>query len=143
MLDLCVKGGPLGPARVAEAGRWAYVPAGVSADDRTFVAQVHGASMEPRIPSGSWCLFRSYAEDAAASVALDRRRVLVEVAGDTEADNEARYALKRVVITKRDGEGAIVEIELRSDNAKFPPIRLTEGHARVAIRAELMRVLRG
>jgi type III restriction enzyme len=141
VFDLGVKGGPLGPARVAETVRWAYVPSDASTDDRSFVAQVVGRSMEPKIASGTWCLFRSYPDDAAASVALDHRRVLVEVAGDTEHADEGRYALKRVVVTKRGDDGEVLEIELRSDNSKFKPIRIVAGEVRVAIRAELVRTL--
>ncbi|MFO0681018.1 MAG: DEAD/DEAH box helicase family protein [Sandaracinus sp.] len=144
VLDLGVKGGPLGPARVAEAVRWAYVPTGVHVDDRSFVAQVTGRSMEPKVASGTWCLFRAFPDDAAAaSAALDRRRVLVEVQGAAEGDDEGRYVLKRVVVTARGEGGEAQEVELRSDNPKFPPIRIAGSEARVTVRAELVRTLSG
>ncbi len=143
IIDLDARGGPLGSSRVAESERWAYLPLGQRVDDQTFVAQVSGVSMEPMVPSGSWCLFRAYPDDATASIALDRRRVLVEVGDDTGPDDEGCYALKRVVVTKRGSTGEIQEIELRSDNQRIGPIVVSaDGLSRFAIRAELLRTLK-
>jgi hypothetical protein len=37
---------------------WVPTPEGVKGDNRFFVAQVIGRSMEPLIPNGSYCVFR-------------------------------------------------------------------------------------
>ena len=77
----------------------------------------------------------------AASLSLDRRRVLVEVNSDHDVTGEGRYVLKRVVVTRRSHGGEIEEIELRSDNPVFSPITLRTGQADVAFRAEFLEVL--
>lgn len=143
IVELDATGGPFGPSRVAESERWAHLPAGLSIDDQSFVAQIRGNSMEPRVPSGSWCLFRSLPDDATASVALDRRRVLVEFDDDAGPADEGSYALKRVVVTKRTTSGEILEVELRSDNPGTAPIKVhSDEITRFAIRAELIQTLK-
>jgi phage repressor protein C with HTH and peptisase S24 domain len=48
-----------GPSVAADALGWIPTPKGVKADERYFVSQVFGRSMEPTIPDGSFCVFRT------------------------------------------------------------------------------------
>jgi hypothetical protein len=95
-----------------------------------FVAKVEGKSTEPQVPAGSWGLFRGLDEAAGAAVALDRRRVLVEVR-EQEGVNEGRYVLKRLLVTKRRDDGGVEEVELQSDNRAFNPIVLRAGEGEI------------
>jgi hypothetical protein len=140
VLDLGVKAGPLPAARVATPAAWAVLTGVRTLDERMFVAKVEGKSMEPQVPAGSWGLFRGLDEAAGAAIALDRRRVLVEVR-EQESANEGRYVLKRLLVTKRRDDGGVEEVELRSDNRAFSPIVLRAGDAEIAVRAEFLEVL--
>lgn len=141
VIELDLKAGSLPSGRVPEPAGWAVLSGRRTLDERMFVAKIDGHSMAPRIPAGSWGLFRMLEGVGAASLSLDRRRVLVEVNSDHDVAGEGRYVLKRVVVTKRSHDGEIEEIELRSDNPVFLPITLRTGQADVAFRAEFLEVL--
>lgn len=141
VVELGVKAGPLPEGRVAEPLGWALLSDRRALDERMFVAKIEGRSMEPRIPAGSWGLFRMLEGVGVATLSLDRRRVLVEVDSDRAGTGEGRYVLKRVMVTKRNMEGEIEEIELRSDNSSFAPIPLRASDADVVFRAEFLEVL--
>jgi hypothetical protein len=47
-----------GPSVAADCLGWMATPKGVTGDERYFVSQVFGRSMEPLIPDGSYCVFR-------------------------------------------------------------------------------------
>ena len=56
--DLKTAASEFGPSVAADCLGWMPTPEGVKADERFFVAQVFGRSMEPMIPDGSYCVFR-------------------------------------------------------------------------------------
>lgn len=141
VIELGLKAGALPAGRVPEPAGWAVLSGRRVLDERMFVAKIEGHSMEPRIPAGSWGLFRMLEGVGAASLSLDRRRVLVEIDSNRLAMGEGRYVLKRVVVTKRSGDGEIEEIELRSDNPAFSAITLLADNAEVTFRAEFLEVL--
>lgn len=66
---------------------------------------------------------------------------MVEVNSEHRTAAEGRYVLKRVMVTKRNGEGEIEEIELCSDNPAFSPITLRAFDADVVFRAEFLELL--
>lgn len=72
----------------AAAEGWAEIPAGVRPDERLFVAQVIGRSMEPKIPDGSYCLFR-------AEVTGSRQNKLLLIRRAASAREGGEYTIKR------------------------------------------------
>jgi hypothetical protein len=97
---------------------WMHVRLSRKLDQRMFVAEVVGSSMQPGIPGGSWGVFRQYQASPAAT-ALDGKRVIVRLAGETDADTGGPYTLRRWKVSKVSKDGIAVEIELRPDNYKY------------------------
>jgi uncharacterized protein len=58
LYDLQAAASEFGPSVTADCLGWVPTPAGLRGDERLFVAQVFGRSMEPLIPDGSYCVFR-------------------------------------------------------------------------------------
>ena len=105
-------------------------------------ARVIGHSMEDGIPDGSYCLFRAFEAGAAPSaIALDGRRVIVELRDGEESDLGGRYTLKRWRVAKLDPEGGVVEIELRPDNRSYRAMRMRSGDGEIREVAEMLEVL--
>ena len=106
-----------------------------------FVAQVLGKSMEPAIPNGAWCLFRSPVEGTRQS-----KTVLVQLRDATDPETGQRYTVKRYKSEKaKEGDTwRHARITLKPVNLDFEPIVLTgsqEGELQVI--AELVEVLEG
>jgi len=64
-------------------------PEGINADERHFVAQVFGRSMEPLIPDGAYCVFRS---DVAG--ARGGRVLLVQHWAISDPETGGSYTIK-------------------------------------------------
>jgi SOS-response transcriptional repressor LexA len=107
----------------AEPEGWVEAPEGVRLGRDMFVAQVVGRSMEPLIPDGSLCVFRSGVAGSRAG-----RRVLVENFAESEAGGQ-RYTVKRWTSEKRiDEEGwSHARIRLEPLNPDFDAWELEEG----------------
>ena len=86
-----------------------------------FVAQVVGRSMEPKIPSGSWCLF-----SPCPTGSRQDRLLLVQVNTHTDPEDGGRYTIKRYhsVKTITDEGWQHNQIELQPLNPEFRPIQL-------------------
>ena len=66
-----------------------------------FVARVVGRSMEPRIPSGSWCLFRE-----CPGGTRQGRLLLVQCKTTDDPEDGGRYTVRRYTSQRRvDEEG--------------------------------------
>jgi transcriptional regulator with XRE-family HTH domain len=81
-------------------------------DERPFVAQVMGHSMEPLIPDGSWCLFRGGVVDVGVG-----RFLLMEHRG---RDGSCSHSIKRIT---RTGQRLVLD----SVNRAYPAISLDPG----------------
>lgn len=57
--DLNIAAGEFSEVQIAEAEYWVELPDFMKVSPGLFVSQVVGESMNRRIPSGSWCLFRA------------------------------------------------------------------------------------
>ena len=120
-------------SEVSESG-WQRVD-GLKLTEGMFIAQVVGRSMEPLIPDGSFCVFRSPVVGSRQG-----KRVLVELFGAT--DSSARYTVKRYTSQKRlsdndEWEHAVIRLEPL--NPEYPAFDLEDGTFRVI--AEFVRVL--
>ena len=104
-----------------------------------FVARVTGKSMEPRIPDGSYCLFRS-----PVSGTRQGRTVLVQLREEVDPDTGQRFTVKRYRSEKTADEDVWrhVKILLEPVNPEFQPIELTtEDEDAVTVVAELVEVI--
>ena len=104
-----------------------------------FVARVVGKSMEPRIPDGSYCLFRS-----PVTGTRQGRTVLVQLRDEVDPDTEQRFTVKRYRSEKSANADRWrhVKIVLEPVNPEFQPIELrTEDEDTVAVVAELVEVI--
>lgn len=134
--------GSFGGAQAVEPDGWIKVPVSRRLRPGMFVAQVVGRSMEPRIPSGSWCLFVEPVEGSRQG-----RIVLVHHRDIQDPDTGGSYTVKRYRSSKEsDGAGGWrhSEIHLEPLNPEFKPIVLKnvlEGEVQVI--AELVEVLKG
>ena len=111
--DLTATGGAFGPDRaVGTAGDeigWAPVPGSVRLTRDHFVARVSGRSMEPTIPDGSHCLFRT---DRGGS--RQGRLVLVWQRGVTDPALGGEFSVKKYESTKAaSAEGGWSHREIR------------------------------
>ncbi len=87
--DLSIAAGGWGPEGVPTAVGWIEVP-GQRLAEGMFAARVTGQSMEPKIPTGSWCLFRPI--DAGSR---EGKLLLVQVNTHMDPEEGGRYTIKR------------------------------------------------
>jgi len=87
--DLQAAASEFGPSVAADCLGWVPTPAGVRGDERFFVAQVVGRSMEPLIPDGSYCVFR---RDVAGS--RSGRVLLVQHWAISDPETGGSYTVK-------------------------------------------------
>ena len=104
-----------------------------------FVVRIEGHSMEPRIPSGSYCLLRFSVPGSRSG-----RTVLVE----ERKVAECAYTLKRYLrlAGPREGSERRGSITLRSENPEQPDIEVSQDgesqDQRYAVIAEFVQVLK-
>ena len=106
-----------------------------------FVAQVLGKSMEPAIPDGAWCLFRTPVEGTRQS-----KTVLVQLRDAIDPETGQRYTVKRYKSQKAiEGDSWRHEkIALEPVNPDFESIVLTGADKNeLQVIAELVEVLGG
>jgi SOS-response transcriptional repressor LexA len=122
------------PAEIA-AEDWIEAPEELKLGPDMFVGRINGHSMEPKIPDGSWCVFRR-------GVAGSRRGRLVLVRNSELAD-ENRYTVKRYSSDKiitQDGFQH-TRIRLQSLNPEYPSWDLDPDEDKYQIVAEFVAVL--
>lgn len=119
-------------AEVSEEA-WLEAPAGLRLTGGMFAAHIQGRSMEPRIPDGSLCVFRS---DVAGS--RQGKLVLVE-----RLDVADQYTVKRYRSQWRESaEGRRQEwVRLEPLNPEFEAWELDPEDGRFRVLAEFVRVL--
>ncbi len=118
-----------------QSGDWLRVARGTRLEPGMFAAEVVGRSMEPLIPDGSLCLFRSNVTGSRQG-----RKLLIEQFDET--DFAARYTVKKYTSIKRqseDGEWEHERIRLEPLNREFPAFDLAPEQFRVI--AEFVEVL--
>lgn len=110
-----------------------------------FVARISGSSMEPKVPNGSWCVFKPYTGGSR-----DGRDLLVSHQDIAEAHFPVRVTLKRYrsekVVDPDTGEWRHTRIVLEPLNPDYEPIELTaesgdDGEGGLRVIAELIAVI--
>ena len=105
-----------------------------------FVAQVVGHSMEPKIPDGSYCLFRAPVEGSRQGKIL-----LVQHREIHDPESGGSFTVKRYSsekVTNPDGTWRHAKVTLSPLNPDYEPIVLTsESEDDVKIIAEFLEVL--
>ena len=136
--DLTAAAGFWGPESVPEEIGWTKVP-GVSLKPGMFVARVTGTSMEPLIPDGSWCLFRT-----CPAGSREGRIVLVQLGTDGAGENGGRFTVKKYHSEKTvtaDG-WRHTSLQLLPVNPAFEPIEIeAEAAADVVIVGEFSAIV--
>ncbi len=102
LYEMAVAAGVFSGEQVVEEPTWVELPEAFRGGEGLFVARVVGESMNRRVPSGSWCLFRARPAGTRAG-----KVVLVQVGGITDPEWGGRYTLKvygSEVVRGRDGE---------------------------------------
>jgi phage repressor protein C with HTH and peptisase S24 domain len=133
--------GKWGPNRdiEAEPDEWLEAPPDLRLTDDMFVCQVVGHSMEPLIPAGSLCVFRT---GAAVAGSRQGKRVLVVNYGEP---GEQRFTVKRYESVKRriDEENEVRDrIILHPLNPAYEAWEIDPAeNERVAVIGEFVRVL--
>ena len=133
--SLAVAAGRFLENREVTAEGWEEAPDDLRLTEQMFVARIAGRSMEPKIPDGSLCVFRS-----GVSGSRQGRLVLVELLGGGSND---RYTVKRYRSEKRQtAEGwSHQRIVLEPLNPQFESWELDPEEDRFRIIAEFVRVL--
>ena len=124
-----------GEGMESERDGWVRVPGRLRLTPDMFVARVVGRSMEPLIPDGSLCIFRTGVVGSRQG-----KRLLIEKFG--ENDFSSRYTIKRYTSVKRYGEEGTWEhatILLEPLNPAFEAFELGPDGFRVI--AEFIEVL--
>ncbi len=128
---------------IDEPDQWINVeglPIKQSLTDELFISQVHGQSMEPLIPDGSFCLFRY-----GVTGSRNGRVVLVKKDGILDKELQTSFTIKRYYSEKiqNDEFGWIHEkIELRPDNSSFSILNIDlDGADNFSVIAEFVQVI--
>ncbi len=132
--------GKFGDGQAVEEEGWVRVD-GRELDKEMFVAQIVGRSMEPRIPDGSYCVFRRYQGGTRQG-----KIVLAQYRGPSDPETGGSFTVKRYRSEKAenpDGTWQHIQIVLEPLNPAYPPIELKpESEEDVKVIAEWLVVLR-
>jgi phage repressor protein C with HTH and peptisase S24 domain len=128
--------GRFGEHMSVEPEGWMEAPEGLRLTEDMFVAQVVGHSMEPRIPAGSFCIFRANPQGSR-----NGKLLLIENRGETH--EEARYTIKKYESDKNYGqdEWSHKKITLKPLNPAYEAWELTNDDDTKRVIAEFVRVL--
>ncbi len=123
--DLSAAAGDWGPEGIPAEIGWIAVP-NQSLSQGMFAARVTGQSMEPRIPSDSWCLFRP-----CPAGSREGRLLLVQVNTQTDPEDGGRYTVKRYHSVKQSSEDGWEHqsVQLEPLNKDYQPIEISSEEA--------------
>jgi type I restriction enzyme R subunit len=140
LLSLKAAAGSFGETQEVQPEAWVEIPGLKKLHSGMFVAQVVGKSMEPLIPDGSWCLFKSPVEGSR-----NGRIVLVQHRDIHDPETGGSYTIKRYKSAKEtDKAGGWKHsiINLIPENKSFSPITLkSNDENNLAVIAEVIEVL--
>lgn len=137
LIQMDLAAGGRGEDRAAVAKEWieAEVPGRRGLTEDFFIVRIHGRSMEPQIPDGSLCVFRSYYGGS-------RRNGIFIVQRIATMDEGGEYTIKRYdSVKKADGDTwSHQQIRMKPGNPEFQDWTLREEDQNVTI-AEFVCVL--
>jgi type III restriction enzyme len=140
--DLAAAAGGFSQSQTPEVLGWALLRTRRTLDSSMFVARAVGKSMEDGITDGSYCLFRGFPAGTAPNpIALDGRRVLVELREGAEADLGGRYTLKRWRVAKRTQEEGVTEVDLCPDNRSYRTLTMRASDGEIRVVGEFLELL--
>ena len=121
VFDVTAAAGTWGPDGSPSEIGWVSVP-DRKLEPSMFVAQVVGRSMLPRIPSGSWCLFRQ-----CPAGTRNGRLLLIQVQTSLDPEDGGRYTIKRYTSQKQLSVDHLgnERVELQPLNPEFTSITLS------------------
>jgi len=136
---LAAAAGRFGQAQDVSEEGWVPVN-GRRLDEKMFVARVVGRSMEPKIPSGSYCVFRANPEGTRQG-----KIVLVQHRGIEDPETGGQFTVKQYKSDKSsnsDGAWQHTKITLEPLNPAYQPILIDPSDAEaVTVLAEFLEVL--
>jgi hypothetical protein len=140
VFSLKAAAGAFGESRDVQEDGWLKVDVGTKLNDKMFVAKVVGSSMEPRIPSGSYCVFRSGVVGSRQG-----KIVLVQHNEISDPDTGGSFTVKEYWSEKKfesDGTWRHEKIVLKPLNKAYEPIVLFESaEGEIQLKAEFVAVL--
>ncbi|MGH7829373.1 MAG: S24 family peptidase [Candidatus Binatia bacterium] len=141
LFSLKAAAGGFGTAQEVKPDAWVEISTAKKLQPGMFVAHVVGKSMEPTIPDGSWCLFKSPVEGSRSG-----RIVLVQNREIHDPETGGSFTVKRYKSMKQGdaaGTWRHVEIQLLPDNPEFQKIVLKANEDNeVAVIAEFIEVMK-
>jgi hypothetical protein len=125
--DLEAAAGFWGPDHIPSEVGWMDI-VGRRLKPGMFVARVLGRSMEPKIPSGAWCLFRECPPGSR-----EGRIVLVQFHSMSDPEGGGRYTIKKYhsekVMTEEGWSHQRIELRPLNSDPTYQPILVTEVEA--------------
>jgi superfamily II DNA or RNA helicase len=125
--DLEAAAGLWGPDHTPSEVGWMHI-VGRRLKPGMFAARVLGRSMEPKIPSGAWCLFRECPPGSR-----EGRIVLVQFHSMSDPEGGGRYTVKKYhsekVMTEEGWSHQRIELRPLNSNPTYQPILVTEVEA--------------
>lgn len=141
VFTLAAAAGKFGAGQDISEEGWVQVN-GRRLDEKMFVARVVGHSMEPKIPDGSYCIFRANPVGTRQG-----KIVLVQHRGVEDPETGGQFTVKRYTSAKSsnpDGTWRHTKITLEPLNPAYQPIRIDPSDAEaVTVLAEFLEVLVG
>lgn len=136
LLDLKAAAGQFGEEQGPGFKDWVEINSSRSLVKGMFVAEVIGASMEPLIPDGAYCLFQRKQPRLRSDMAG-----LFQLHDATDAESGGRFTVKTLQLRSTTGDDGYERSTLLvPENPEFSPIQVTEDN--VTFIAEFVEVLR-
>ncbi|NCC50058.1 MAG: DEAD/DEAH box helicase [Spartobacteria bacterium] len=127
--------GTFGEFQHPEPEGWARFDTSRNFNNKMFIAQVSGHSMEPTIPDGSWCLFTS-----EVGGPRDNRILILQHRDISDPETGGCYTIKKYKrLPQGDGERG-GRITLQPNNPDYEPIIIDSGEA-LSVIGELLEIL--
>lgn len=137
IFDLEVAAGAFSEGQTPEPEGWAELDGARSTASDLFLARVRGRSMEPKIPDGSWGLFRT-----TVGGSRDGRILLVQLRNTDDPETGGKYTVKvfrrDASSRQRETDERISPVLLEPINPAFASIRLAQGDSDFRVIAELV-----
>ncbi len=116
VFDIQAAAGGFSDAQIADSSDWVELPDYIRASEGMFIAQVIGESMNRRIPSGSWCLFKSNPGGSR-----NGKVVLVQHRSIEDPDHGGSFTIKVYQSLKSfdNDEQVNIKVILKPDTSSF------------------------